>query len=614
MKFLRQASFRSTEPEIAYVMENGYEAWIDNQFSMVGDLDNNTDTKYGYLESTFRKMNTYNPEAYPMSVVNDPTTLDEEVIDGQRMDVFRNSIFWDKAINDENQLRQRITYALSQILVVSDDSPAGQATRFRGEAIINYYDILYKHSFGNYRELLTDVSHSSAMGYFLTYIGSKAEAPDENYARELTQLFTVGLYELNDDGTKQLSGGSPIPSYDQQHVTDFSKIFTGWALDDLQGSEPRYGNTGKTDYSWVSPLKFFSQYHDNNSTLDLIGTASMSTSFDGSMDIENGLNILFSNHNVAPYLSRHLIMRLVTSNPSPAYVGRVAAKFNNNGAGVKGDLKAVVKAILLDLEARGETVVANFGKVDEMLVASSHFMSQFNANPAPKMKINVRITTGVFENRDAFNMYWIDGSRDFGQTVLGAPDVFNFYSNEFIPSASYFAQNSLVSPELQLLNIPNIIGYSNIIETLLTKREKYSVLDLDTFQFGEVRYANIEAWADVALLSMANQGMYLDLTEEYNVFEKALDSESEANNNFTNLGDGTGENADRTRAVNALIEHLDSKLFGGTMPQAYKEALLLHTQSLNYNANNSSKAKRVRAIVSSIVRAIVTSPLFMVLK
>jgi uncharacterized protein (DUF1800 family) len=614
LKFLRQASFRSSEEEIFYVMENGYEAWIENQFAMVGDTDSDTDTKYDYLESTLRAMNRYNPTAYPLSVVTDPTTLDEGVIDGQRMDVFRDSVFWDKALNDENQLRQRVTYALSQILVVADDSPAGQALSFRGESVINYYDILYEHSFGNYRELLTDVTHSSAMGYFLTYIGSKAEAPDENYARELTQLFTVGLYELNDDGTKQLNGTNPIPSYDQQHVSDLSKVFTGWSLDDLQGTDPRYGATGKTDSSWVSPLKFFPEYHDSNSTLDLLGSATMTTSPDGSADIENALTILFANHNVAPYISQHLIMRLVTSNPTPAYIARVASVFNNNGAGVKGDLKAVVKAILLDPEARGDIVAPNFGKVDEMIVAMNHFLSQFKAHKSPKVSIRVQVSLGVYESIDIADMYWINPQREFGQTVLGAPSVFNFYSNEFIPSSSYFAQNAVVAPELELQTTPNLIGYSNFLDKILTIKEKYAVLDLDALIFGEIRYPTIEDWAVTAYLGIANEALYLDLTEEYNVFEKALDNEIVANGDFSNMGDGTGANVDRTRAVNALLEYLDDKLFGGTMPQSYKDALLLHTETLDYLANNRNRATRARAIVTTLVRGMITSPLYMVLK
>jgi uncharacterized protein (DUF1800 family) len=618
IKFLRQAAFRTTEDDINYIINNGYEAWIDNQYSLVSELDDENDNNYGYLETTLRILNSYNPEFYPSQVISDPTLIDETIIDGKRLDLFKNSVFWDKALNSQNQLRQRVAYALSQILVVSNDSPAGKAPTSRGETMITYYDKLYRHSFGNYRDLLFDVTRSSAMGYFLTYIGSSKYAPDENYARELTQLFTVGLYELNLDGTKKLdSNGNPIPSYDQQHVTDLSHVFTGWALDNKQGDELNFGANGKSDGSWVSDLRFISQKHSVGIDLNLIGDATMTTSEDGIADINTALDILFANHNVAPFISRHLIMRLVTSNPTPQYIQRVATVFNDNGNGVKGDLKAILKAILLDPEARGYTQTENFGKVDEMLIAYSHFMSHFKAKPAPRMVINTRISKGVLENRDVNNIYWIDPQKEFGQAPLGAPTVFNFYSNEFIPSDEYFALNSVVSPELELQNIPNLIGFSNLVESVLTLREKYYILELTTLQKGSGSngtYESMEEWANDVTLGIGGQGLYLDLSEEYNIFEKALDNENIANNDFTNLGDGSGENENQTRAINALIEHLDNKLFGNTMSQEYKDALLAHINSFDYSANDRNRASRMKAIVPTIIRAIVTSPLFMVLK
>jgi uncharacterized protein (DUF1800 family) len=616
LKFLRQASFRSTEADISYVMQNGYEAWIDNQFAMTDPFESQEDQYRGYLETTLKRMNSYNPNTYPAEVITDPTELNETIQEGQRMDVFRNSTFWEKALDSDDQLRQRIAYALSQIIVLSDVSPAGQAITFRGESPIQYYDILYKHSFGNYRELLTDVTHSTAMGYFMTYIGSSKNAPDENYARELTQLFTVGLYELDLDGTIQRDGnGKAIPSYDQQHVTDLSKVFTGWELDDLQGEAPsRFGGVSKSNFSWTSPLKFRASEHDDNSTLDLIGDATMNTSADGTQDIENALDILFANRNVAPHIARHLIMRLVTSNPTPAYIERVATVFNDNGNSVKGDLKAVVKAILLDDEARGRSNVTNFGKVDEMLVAYGHFMSLFKVRPSPRMTMRVRISKGVYESVDETDIYWINPEREFGQSPLGAPDVFNFYSNEFIPSSNYFATNKLVSPEIQIQNSPNLIGFSNLVEQMLVNKEKYSVIDLNNLQRGEVVYEDIDAWANGALISQANEALYLDLTEEYNVFEKALDNETTANGDFTSFPSGTGGNEAQTRAINALFDHLNNKLFGGAMSEAYKEEIVSHAQSLDYNTNDRNRPARVRAIVVTMVRAMVTSSQFMVLK
>jgi len=607
LKFLRQAAFRSSETDISYVMANGYEAWIDNQFNIVGDLDDTTDTKYGYLESVFRLLNQYDATAYPTATFTTPTLLDESVIDGLRLSAFRGSVFWHKVLDNEDQLRQRLTYALSQILVTSDISPAGQAPKYRAESLAHYYDILNKHSFGNYRALLTDVTYSPLMGFYLTYVGGKKEAPDENYARELTQLFTIGLYELNDDGTKPLSGGNPIPSYNQTHVTNLSKVFTGWDLDDLQlnsrSVNARYGSTAKTDNSWLSPLQFTDQHHDiTNKTI--LGDKVIQADVNGVGEITQALDYLFANHNIAPHISRHLIMRFTTSNPTPDYIARVSAVFNNNGSGVKGDLKAVIKAILLDPEARGETTVTNFGKVDEIIIAFSHFLQAFNAHPIPTMNMS-NSGTDVFIN----NIYWLSPDKRFGQAVLGADSVFNFYSNEFVPSSQYFATNNLVSPELQIQNEPNLIGYSNLIDSLLNTKEKYTLVDLGN-------YASIQAWAiDKEFGRSLVQGLlYLDLTTEYNVLEKALDNEIIANGDFSNMGNGTGTTTDRTRAVNALLDHLDTKLLGGTMPEAYKNALIAHINTFDFPRSVTGRKNRAKAIVQFSIRAIVTSPLFMILK
>jgi len=605
LRFLRQASFRSSETDIEYLIANGYEAWIDNQLSLVGDLDNNTDTKYGYLESMFRTLNKIDSDKYPAKIFANPTKLVEKDLDITRINVFRGSVFWKKALEDENQLRQRLTYALSQILVTSDVSPAGLATRFRGESSATYYDILYKHAFGNYRNLLTDVTHSSAMGYFLTYIGSKKDAPDENYARELTQLFTVGLYELELDGTKKLdSTGNPIPSYDQQHVTDLARVFTGWDLDDKQvnnrGDFSRYGSTGKTDNSWMSPLQFNLEYHDVNTTLDLIGDATMKTSSDGSADVETALNILFGNKNVAPYISRHLIMRFVTSNPTPAYVERVASKFNNNGSGVKGDLKAVIKAILLDPEAR-KGDVANFGKVDEMTVALPHILHSFGVKPIPSMK---------FGKQEVKNIYWLSTDRTFGQAVLSADSVFNFYSNEFIPSDPAFANNNLVAPELQTQTTPSLIEFNNLLKNLFITKEKYLQVDIGN-------YSNMKAWSDARKFPKftLSQGLlYLDLTPEYDVLEKALDNKEVADGNFTNMGDSNTHIEDRERGVRALLDHLGNKLFGKPIPEAYVTAMITHFEKMSFPKSDAGRQNRAKMIVTTAVQAIVTSQLYMVLR
>ena len=620
IKLLRQAAFRTTESEIEYIMANGYEAWIDNQLNMTSAFDSETDTQYGYLEGMFRVLNKYDSTLYPASLFRDPTLLDETIIDGKRRDVVQAHIHWNKGFNEDDQLRQRMAYALSQILVVSYKSPAGGALYFRGEALANYYDILYKHSFGNYRELLTDVTYSSAMGYYMTYIGSKKEAPDENYARELTQLFTLGLYELNNDGTPIMSGDTPIPSYNQAHVTNLSKVFTGWQLDDKQEKttgnvpHPYYGSTGKTDNSWVSPLVFNTdtyqhgdnagslKYHDvSNKTI--LGNKLITGGNDGATEITQALDYLFAHRNVAPFISKHLIMRFVTSNPTPAYVGRITSVFNDNGQGLKGDLKAVIKAILLDPEARGTTIVNHFGKADELRLAFSHFLSAFNPQPV-KMRIN-------FDNNSTRidDIYWIETNKIFGQNILNADSVFNFYSNEYVPSSTVFASNNLVAPELQIQSSPIYINYANQVLKVLTDREKFQ----ETVYGG---YADMGAWSDDKNFggSYLSAKLYVDLTAEYEVFEKALDNETVANHDYANMGSGDKNRADRERAIDALLDHLDHKLLGGIMSDAYKTELKQYLETMTYPASTLGRKNRISSLVPTAIEAIVTSELFMIIK
>lgn len=620
IKLLRQAAFRTTESEIDYIMTNGYEAWVDNQLKMTSAFDSDTDTQYGYLEGMFRVLNKHDPAAYPESLFVDPTLLDETIIDGKRRDVVRAHIHWDKGFNEDDQLRQRMAYALSQILVVGYQSPAGGALSFRGEALANYYDILYKHSFGNYRELLSDVTYSSAMGYYMTYIGSKKEAPDENYARELTQLFTIGLYELNNDGTPIMSGDTPVPSYNQAHVTNLSKVFTGWQLNDKQEKttgntpHPYYGSTGKTDNSWVSPLVFNTdtyQYGDNAGSLKyhdvsnktILGNKLITGGNDGAAEITQALDYLFAHHNIAPFISKHLIMRFVTSNPTPAYVERITGVFNDNGQGVKGDLKAVIKAILLDPEARGTTVVNHFGKADELRLAFSHFLSVFNPQPI-KMRIDFSNNSTKIDD-----VYWIETNKIFGQNILNADSVFNFYNNEYVPSSAVFANNNLVAPEFQIQSSPTYINYANQVLQILTNREKFQ----ETIYRG---YADMEVWSDDKNFggSYLSAKLYIDLTPEYEVFEKALDNESVANHDYANMGSGDKNRADRERAIDALLDHLDHKLLGGIMSDAYKTELKEYLETMTYPASTLGRENRISSLVPTAIQAIVTSELFMIIK
>lgn len=621
IKLLRQASFISDENSISYIIENGYESWIDKQLNTIGDLDNTNDDKYGYLESLLRFLHKTNSTRYPESIIADPYANLEEYPDSTRFQIFSKSIWWQKALENEDQLRQRVTYALSQLLVVSKESPAGGALNMRGEALAHYYDILAKNAFGNYRDLLKEVTLSPAMPYYLTFIGSSKEnsttgtAPDENYARELMQLFTIGLYELNLDGTKKLGENSnPIPTYTQEDVSQLAKVFTGWDWQSrkVQGDSgfyhTGYGSTNYYAHSLVVPIKFTSEYHDFGEKLVL--GQSIAAGLSGEADIDRVIDILMSNPNMAPLVSKHLIMRMVTSNPTPAYVKRVSSVFNNNGQGVKGDLRATVRAILIDPEARGLYSVDNFGKVEEFTLATTHFFSNFNIKPLPYFTFFMRSTptlTSRFENT-----YWFSPTTQFfPQGALMANSVFNFYSPEFIPSDTYFASNNLVSPEMQIRTNNNLIGFSKMFFTLLNY-EKYRMLNIGLYNSSNA--TTMTEWVDNENPNSSGfKNLYLDLTDVYEYFETQI--EGDTNGDFLNINSSvSGHKAELgavgVEATERLIDYIYNRMVGGEMPNDYKTELLAHLKTITLH----NKVYKAEKIIRTIIRAIATSPLYMVLK
>ena len=621
LKLLRQASFVSNESNISYIMENGYEAWIDMQLNSVGDLDNTTDTKYGYLESLLRFLHQTDASHYPESIISDPYNNLEEYPDPSRFQIFSKSIWWQKALENSDQLRQRVTYALSQLLVVSKDSPAGGALNMRGEGLAHYYDILAKHAFGNYRDLLKEVTLSPAMPYYLTFIGSSKEnnvtgtAPDENYARELMQLFTIGLYELNLDGTKRIgAGGNPIPTYTQDDVSELAKVFTGW---DWQSRKVRgdvgfwhtgYGSTSYYAHSLVVPVKFTAEYHDF--TAKTVLGQSIPAGLDGEADIDRVIDILMANPNMAPLVSKHLIMRMVTSNPTPAYVQRVATIFNDNGNGIKGDLKATVRAILTDPEARGINQVANFGKVEEFVIGTTHLLSTFHVKPLPFFTFSPYSSPNITSRFE--NTYWFSPIVQFyPQSALMADSVFNFYSPEFVPSDAYFASNNLVSPEMEIRTNNAVIGFSRMYYTLLNY-EKYRLLTIGSYNPSHAT-TMLEWTNNDNPKSSGFKHLYLDLTDVYEYFETELDGDTNGdfiNLNSTEIGHRAELGTVGVEATKELIDYLYNRMIGGQMPSDYKTELLAHLQSITLH-DEVQKAER---IIRTIIRAIGTSPLYMVIK
>ncbi|SDA74898.1 MULTISPECIES: DUF1800 family protein [unclassified Janthinobacterium] len=391
-----------------------------------------------------------------------PQTLHRKYIDGMlaaeasggektRHTQFYES-FWQQGIRGEDQLRQRVAFALSEIFVISLQN-GELVTRPRG--IASFYDMLGQRAFGNFRDLLQDVALHPMMGLYMSHMRNQKETatrtPDENFAREVMQLFTIGLYQLNADGSLKLSGGKPIETYTHDDVAGLARVFTGWSWAGPDQSSTRfYGGTPDPDRDWQA-MQNYAAFHSSGEKRFLGKSISGATS--GEADLKVALDTLFNHPNAGPFFGRQLIQRLVTSNPSPAYIGRVAAAFANNGSGVRGDMQAVIRAVLLDPDALAATETQLLtGKLREPLLRLAHWMRAFDAQS----------TNG------RFRIYNVDDSlAGLGQSPLNAPSVFNFFRPAYVPPNSGLATSGLVAPELQITSEPSVTGYLNYMQSCI---------------------------------------------------------------------------------------------------------------------------------------------------
>ena len=358
---------------------------------------------------------------------------------------------WQNLIFGDARLRARVALALSEIMVVSNIAP-DQDT----DALAGWMDTLYKNAFGNYRTLLRDVTLQPAMGYYLNMLGNDTEdpasgrMPSENYAREVLQLFSIGLVELNNDGTaKRDASGKTIPTYDQNVVQGFAKVFTGWSFGGNDTSFSDGFNPPKQN--WSLEMQAWPSHHSTGTKLLLNGVA-LPAGQTPERDLNDALDNIAAHPNVGPFMSKRLIQFLVTSNPSPAYMTRVVAVWNDNGRGVRGDLQAVVKAILLDDEARSPSPSSGtYGKLREPMVKFIHFTNAMNA-----------------KSRNGRNsIWWLDSPDDYlGQSPLLAASVFNFFSPLYARSGA-IAQAGLVSPEFQNATDTQVVGSTNFFSRLI---------------------------------------------------------------------------------------------------------------------------------------------------
>ena len=385
----------------------------------------------------------------------------EPLIDSWEIAYPRHQIWWETALKAKDQLRQRVALALSEIIVISDSEGLGLSETQLG--ITSFYDIFVKHAFGNYRDLMEEVTLHPGMGDFLSMSrNQKANPeegvrPDENYARELLQLFTIGLHELNIDGTEKLdSKGNPIPTYNQKTIEEFAKVYTGWSYSDIAWDD------WKGDADHTKPLKAFEEYHDT-SEKTLLGGAKSPANQTAREDLRFALDNIFQHPNVAPFISAQLIQRLVTSNPSPAYVERVAKVFNNNGHGTKGDLQAVVNAILLDEEALSEKKPPEFGKLREPMLRISHLWRNTPLKPVMKQGHFWEPDKTCGQGKYPYYVFWdsLDGFADrIGQGPLQAKSVFNFFRPDYSPNGM-LNDKGLKAPEFEIINENTFVGLTN---------------------------------------------------------------------------------------------------------------------------------------------------------
>lgn len=400
-RLLEQATFGPTLADINSTAELGPESWINQQMQMPA-----TFLSDGLAQARSEQWNEY---------VN---------------------VWWRHAIKADDQLRQRVAFALSQILVVSADDGLGDE-QF---GIANYYDILLRHAFGNFRDLLEEVTLNPVMGEYLSMKGNhkpdpvKNIQPDENYAREVLQLFSIGQVLLNNDGTMKLDAdGIPLPAYDQNTIENFARVFTGWHFSNAD----HFFWPENSDY--ISPMQPFEQYHDTGAKT-LLNEHSLPAGKSAREDMTAALDNIFNHANVGPFIAKQLIQRLVTSNPSNQYVRDVTAVFNANHADKRGDMASTIKAILMHREARLGHLDApeSFGKLKEPLIRITQIWRAFEPDSIPA----------------DFNYGWVEG--ELGQAPLSSPSVFNFYRPDYSQPGD-IKNRGMVSPEFQITDETSII-------------------------------------------------------------------------------------------------------------------------------------------------------------
>lgn len=429
-RFLLQTQFSTNETEITALLNSNYKDYLLSQFNIPVSM-----TGWDWLNSKgYDAINTYAyfDNSYP-----------------------GDSMIWYQLIASEDNFRKKIALALSEFFVVS---LTGLNMSWRGHAIASWWDLLNSKCFTTYRDLLSAVTLHPAMGNYLNLAGSKKEnssgrQPDENYAREVMQLFSLGIYKLELDGSEVIgNNGVKSETYTQADITNLARALTGWNYDQSKNVSTAILISGNTrnvpnTYSATLPLTLTAGDHSTNAATFL----GVNLPTDGTLALNTALDTIANNPNVAPFFCSQMIKKLITSNPSPAYVKRVSTIFNNNGNGVRGDLKSVFMAIFLDEEALNPINMSlnTFGKVKEPM----HRFIQW---------------ARTFKCTSKYG-YWKLGDRtgNLGQSPLRSPSVFNFFRPNYVPPSTEIANLQLTAPEFQIINESTVSSYINFMQSII---------------------------------------------------------------------------------------------------------------------------------------------------
>jgi uncharacterized protein (DUF1800 family) len=553
-RFLNQATFGPTLADIDKLKTtNGYTQWLATQFGM------------GQSASLFKMTQASLAKIGPLYGG-----------DGLHRE-HTSSAWWEKALTAPDQLRARVAFALSEILVIGMSSGGLAEWPY---CAASYYDVLLDGAFGNFKDLLTKVSGHPAMGLYLSHLGNKKPTvgdnhiPDQNFAREILQLFSIGLYKLKMDGTPVLdAAGKPIETYTQYDIEVLSHVFTGWSWVNADFGA-WFGRLTHVD-SQTSQMKGFTEFHSgwaefpklqgtqvlhfpdaNAGDIKLLGQPlNISATPNPEADRQAALDIIVAHPNVAPFIAKQMIQRLVTSNPSAGYVSRVAQSFKASGL----SLKALVQAILLDKEARDVATVRldpTYGKLREPILRVTQYLRAFTVKSVGNV-FAVNSVAGLSSSGDPHNC--------LGQAPLESPSVFNYFRPGYVAPNTAMGTKGLVLPEMQICSETDVAAYARFME------------DFGRWGFGHWVDTTGHLTSDAAALS-EHRSVYASYADEYKV-----------------LTDTT-----TTTAVRAakLIDLLNRKLFGGAMSAGLKAHLLTVSDSVPYDTDLSLEGYCHKRIVT----------------